>query len=257
MSKTNKYVYEPKYSLTTTMSPNFACMGGMSGVTAGYTTCVGPGNYTTTTPNVMAIYSTMAACQADTSCGVSGVTNFACMAGIFSWNTTCVGPGNYNVTNPNVMAIYSTMADCQSGPSCGMSGTTGNTTTGNTTTGNTITGNTINVNIQADSFNELINTIIQKYPGINVDNTMKFSKIKTTVIEYIRSLTFCTNNTCSFTVNVGILPQPIKKQKLNCKCRQTTSGKYKTESECLSSNDPKKLTKKDDNLVVIWPSKKD
>ena len=48
------------------LTTNFACMGGIN---PGVTTCVGPGNYALGQTYVMAVYSTMAACIAD-SCTV-------------------------------------------------------------------------------------------------------------------------------------------------------------------------------------------
>ena len=47
-----------------TTGNNFACMGGVAGP-LGTNTCVGPGPYAMGQANVMAVYPTMAACQAD------------------------------------------------------------------------------------------------------------------------------------------------------------------------------------------------
>ena len=91
------------------------------------------------------------------------------------------------------------------------------------------------VSIEAESFDGLISGITQNYTGITVNNTMKFSKIKSVVTEYINALPFCSTNICSFIVRIGISPQPIKDHQVNCDCKQTTTGKYKTESECLDS----------------------
>ena len=79
--------------------PNFACMGG---VAPGITGCVGPGNYAMGQANVMAVYSTMAACIAD-SCNV--------MPPPPSWDCTpatgCYDPGTG-------LGQYSTLSTCQS-----------------------------------------------------------------------------------------------------------------------------------------------
>jgi hypothetical protein len=83
------------------------------------------------------------------------------------------------------------------------------------------------LSIEAESFNGLISEITQRYAGITINNTMKFSKIKSVVTEYI--------NSPSCTVAIGILPEPIKDYMVNCSCKQTMSGKYKTESECLAN----------------------
>ena len=78
---------------------NFACMGG---VAPGVTSCVGPGNFVMGTTYVMGVYSTMAACIAD-SCNVTVMTT--------SWDcdplTGCYDPGTGN-------GQYSTFSACQS-----------------------------------------------------------------------------------------------------------------------------------------------
>lgn len=112
-----------------------------------------------------------------------------------------------------------------------------------------------NQQIEAISFNGLIDGITQTYTGITINNTMKFSKIRSVVIEYLASNT--DTSATLFDVTVGITPQPIEDIKVNCTCKQTPKGKYKTESECLDNSDYKKSVKKSDDLIVIWPSKKD
>ena len=54
------------------LTTNFACMGGIN---PGVTTCVGPGNYTLGQTYVMAVYSTMAACIADSCTVIMGGTH--------------------------------------------------------------------------------------------------------------------------------------------------------------------------------------
>ena len=54
------------------LTANFACMGGIN---PGVTTCVGPGNYTLGQTYVMAVYSTMAACIADSCTVIMGGTH--------------------------------------------------------------------------------------------------------------------------------------------------------------------------------------
>lgn len=99
----------------------------------------------------------------------------------------------------------------------------------------------INQQIESYSFTGLINGIIQNYTGITINHTMKFSEIKSTVKQYINSSQTCIENNCSFKVIVGILPQPVKKEQVNCSCKQTIKGKYKTELDCLNSKDETKV----------------
>jgi PKD repeat protein len=90
------------------VTDSFACM---TGAAPGITTCVGPGIYTMGQANVMAVYSTMAACIAD-SCNV--------MPPPVSWDCApnipagCYDPGTGN-------GQYTTLASCQSNCSSGTS----------------------------------------------------------------------------------------------------------------------------------------
>ena len=104
----------------------------------------------------------------------------------------------------------------------------------------TITEKTIPINIDiiSETFDGLISWVSRTYPGIIVDNTMKFSKIKSVVTEYINLLPFCMTNVCSFEVSVGILPKPIQDHQVNCVCKQTPTGKYKSKAKCVSGNSP-------------------
>ena len=87
--------------------------------------------------------------------------------------------------------------------------------------------------IEAISFNGLIDGIAQTYTGITVNNTMKFSKIVSVVREYL-ALNEGTSITL-FDITVGVTPYPVEDSKINCTCKQTIYGKYKTESECLDN----------------------
>ena len=81
------------------VTDSFACM---VGVAPGITTCVGPGIYTMGQANVIAVYSTMAACIAD-SCNV--------MPPLASWDCDpvngCYDPGTGN-------GQYTSLSACQS-----------------------------------------------------------------------------------------------------------------------------------------------
>jgi len=89
--------------------------------------------------------------------------------------------------------------------------------------------------IEADSFNDFISAITESYKGITINNTMKFNKIKSVVIGYMKFVSSRNGKISSFDVSVGITPQPIEDVQVNCTCKQTTKGRYKTELECLSS----------------------
>ena len=87
-------------SICGNVTDSFACMGG---VAPGITTCVGPGIYTMGQTYVMAVYSTMAACIAD-SCNV--------MPPLASWDCSpnllgCYDPGTG-------LGQYTTLSSCQS-----------------------------------------------------------------------------------------------------------------------------------------------
>jgi hypothetical protein len=82
------------------VTDSFACMGG---VAPGITTCVGPGVYTMGQTNIMSVYSTIAACIADSCNVMPPPSSWDCSPNLLG----CYDPGTG-------LGQYTSMAACQS-----------------------------------------------------------------------------------------------------------------------------------------------
>ena len=137
------------------VTDSFACM---VGVAPGITTCVGPGVYTMGQANVMAVYSTMAACIADSCNVVPPPASWDCNP-----TTGCYDPGTG-------LGQYTSLAACQS--NCG-------STASNLCDSMTVTGSQYAFTAEVNN----INTIIE-YWSTTLNNGLTIAEDSMTNTHY-------------------------------------------------------------------------